>query len=131
MSVLKKAVGVIVGAAALLVPLTVTAQPADAATRFGCPRGDVCLYPEGKDFRHSTPSKKYYHYGVYNLHGVTGRHWLFNNQWGGAYVIAYYGPNATGKCFGFNTNGVSDWNWGPIDSIRLSTYLPARCEWSG
>jgi hypothetical protein len=105
---------------------TATSSGAAPQTRYACPYGDVCLYP-GEDYQHATPTDTWFRYGVYDLEGVRGRHRLFNNQWDGAYVIAYTGYGATGRCFGFRAPGISNWDWGPINSIRLSKTLPDGC----
>lgn len=134
MVVVGKLARIVVAVVACLVPLVVAA-PAQAATGtvHGCKRGWVCMYGQEASFETTTPTKSWYHYGVYNLHSVYGHHWIMDNQYGGAYVVLYEGYNGTGECYGFNTvnsgPGVVDPYMTPINSIRLSTYLPSRCTW--
>ena len=130
MSSLLRILTVVLGAVALAVPLSLTAVPAEAASPKGCPNGWVCLYPEGADPHKVNPEQKWFKYQTYNLKAVYGHHWLYNNQWGNAYVIAFDGYNGTGECFGFYGRGMSNWYWTPINSIRLSTSMPSRCDWS-
>ena len=117
----------------LILPLTVVG-PAQASgkTVDGCPRGYVCLYERNASLAKGNLQKKWFNYGVKNLHRVYGRHYIMNNQWGGAYVTLYTKPNGRGKCYGFKAkkNGpvVLRPNFTPIDSIRLSKRLPRGCE---
>ncbi|MBV6700363.1 hypothetical protein [Kitasatospora aureofaciens] len=62
---------------------------------------------------------RYYNYGTYNLSNQYGRHWLFNNQTGGAVVrlcTGYNGVNC-GAPFGPGWYAV---DLGPINSIVVS-----------
>lgn len=133
MKLLGKIGGLLAAAAIGLVPLTVSV-PAQAASKTvaGCPRGYVCLYERNASLSKGNLDKKWYSYGVYNLHSVYGRHWILNNQYGGAYVSLYTKSNGRGKCFGFNAKSGSPAalrpNFTPIDSIRVSKHLPSKCK---
>ena len=134
MKLLPRICGLIVAAVIGLVPLTVS-SPAQAASKTvaGCPRGYVCLYERGESLTKSHLQKKWFNYGVKNLHHVYGRHWIMNNQWGGAYVTLYTKPNGHGKCYTLKggksgSPTVDRRNFTPIDSIRLSKHRPDGCK---
>jgi len=132
MKLLQRIGGVLAAAAIGLAPLAVSV-PAQAASKTiaGCPRGYVCLYERGESRTKGHLQKKWFDYGVYNLHHVYGRHWIMNNQWGGAYVTLYTKSNGHGKCYAIKgTKGSTSAyrNFTPIDSIRLSKHRPHGCK---
>ena len=133
MKLLQRIGGVLAAAAIGLAPLAVSV-PAEASSKTvaGCPRGYVCLYERGASRTKGHLQKKWFDYGVYNLHHVYGRHRIMNNQWGGAYVTLYTKSNGRGKCYSIKgTKGsppVKRPNFTPIDSIRLSKYRPHGCN---
>ena len=134
MKLLQKVGGILVAAAVGLSPLAVSV-PAQASSKTvaGCPRGYVCLYERNESRSKGNLQKKWFDYGVYNLHHVYGRHWIMNNQWGGAYVTLYTKPNAHGKCYTLKggksgSPTVDRRNFTPIDSIRLSKHRPDGCK---
>lgn len=133
MKLLPRIGGLLVALAVGLLPLTMS-LPAQAASKTvaGCKRGYVCLYERDASLSKGNLQKKYFDYGVYNLHGVYGRHWIMNNQWSGAYVTLYTKRNAHGKCYALKASSggptVYRPNFTPIDSIRLSKHRPSGCS---
>ncbi|MFD3539869.1 hypothetical protein ACFWUQ_10255 [Streptomyces sp. NPDC058662] len=96
---------------------TATSAPADAWA--GCPDGAVCIYPENQNPA-VKPTHIYHAYGAHNLSNQVGRHWVLNNQTGGA---------SANLCTGYNGAGCGDRiaahtgvyaDLGPINSIRLN-----------
>ncbi|MFF9768481.1 hypothetical protein ACIGXF_13930 [Streptomyces sp. NPDC053086] len=61
----------------------------------GCPDGAVCVYPQNQDPAQS-PSLVLYSYGPHNLSNQVGRHWVLNNQYGGATASLCTGYNGVG-----------------------------------
>lgn len=61
-----------------------TAQP--NASTYGCPSGDVCIYPEGASYKNSNPIVSFYTYGTHPFANLYNYHWIFNNQTGNATV---------------------------------------------
>ena len=133
MKLMRKIGGVLAAAAIGLAPLMVSV-PAEAASKTvaGCPRGYVCLYERNASLSKGNLQKRWFNYGVYNLHHVYGRHWIMNNQWGGAYVTLYTKSNGRGKCYAIKAAKGSPTvyrpNFTPIDSIRVSKYRPDGCK---
>ena len=145
-SIKRMAIAVAIAAVAFTGAATtaVAAQPAPAVTTpsalptlngpssgtlFGCRSGWACLYTDRTDvLSASHPHTDYFFYGFDNFSNVTGMHWLFNNQTGGARVYLCLGFNGT-NCPPFTVNGVShpyvqagfvlNYNMTPINSIRL------------
>ncbi|MFE0193061.1 hypothetical protein [Streptomyces sp. NPDC059008] len=96
------------------------AQAAPAAASHGCPSGAVCVYPQNAGWNGDRPSHVYYSYGAHNLSGQVGRHYVFNNQTGGAKARTCTGYNGTGDCQGFMDPGYYvDKDLTPINSIVL------------
>lgn len=96
---------------------TVEAKPADAWA--GCPEGAVCIYPQNQNPA-VKPTHVFYTYGAHNLSNQFGRHWVLNNQYGGATANLCTGYNGAG-CGGAiaaKTGVYAD--LGPINSIRLN-----------
>jgi hypothetical protein len=102
-------------AGSLLVGGTAIATSASAATtsREPCPSGYACLY-DGSAY------SKYGSYGAHNLSGVTGSHFFFNAQTGGAKAYLCTGYNGTGTCTNVPAGTGTTKNFGPINSIYLS-----------
>jgi hypothetical protein len=87
----------------------------------GCPSGDACIYPENKGWNGGHPESNgyYYTYGVHELYGQYGDHYVFNNQTNNALVYLCKNTNGT-NCYGplyagFYTN----FDLTPINSIVL------------
>ncbi|GAA4528980.1 hypothetical protein [Amycolatopsis samaneae] len=92
--------------------------PVRAAAAYGCPDGDVCIYP-GPDWNDNRPEHKYYKYGTYNVYNMYGVHRIFNNQTGGATMRTCTGKNGVG-CEGYLPAGwYIDKDMTPINSITL------------
>ncbi|GHP00308.1 hypothetical protein KSF_103550 [Reticulibacter mediterranei] len=99
-------------------------QPMDCTagqTCHGCPPGYVCIYPEGSTngVNDTTPTQKYYYYGVYQLSNQYGQHEIINNQvdkawaslctdWQGATCHQMLAPLTLGT-----------YNLTPINSIKV------------
>lgn len=75
MKLLGRIGGVLVATTIGLLPLA-GSVPAQAASKTvaGCHRGYVCIYDRDASLAKGNLDKKYFHYGVYNLHHVYGRH---------------------------------------------------------
>ena len=134
MKLLPRIGGLLAAIAIGVTPLTVSVPAqAHSKTVAGCPRGYVCLYERNESRSKGNLEKKWFDYGVYNLHHVYGRHWIMNNQWGGAYVTLYTKANGHGKCYTLKAGKsgsptVHRRNFTPIDSIRLSKHRPDGCK---
>ncbi|MDH6221792.1 hypothetical protein [Streptomyces pseudovenezuelae] len=92
---LRKIVAVALASLALAgAGLTTPASAASAApsSQADCPAGYGCLYKGGS--WNSVPFT-YYHYGYYNLTGVSGTWRAYNHQTGGATMALCYGLNGT------------------------------------
>ncbi|MET9296604.1 hypothetical protein [Streptomyces sp. NPDC003077] len=84
-----------------------------------CPYGAVCIYPQNQDPAVS-PSHVFYSYGAHNLSNQYGRHWVLNNQYGGAYAHLCTGYNGAGCNYDIAPqNGVYA-DLTPINSITLT-----------
>ncbi|NLU70347.1 hypothetical protein [Streptomyces sp. HNM0574] len=90
------------------------------ASSHGCPSGAVCLYPENAGWNNDRPSHTFHSYGAHNIQGQTGKHFLFNNQTGGATARTCTGANGTGDCQGhLPANAYLEKDMTPINSIML------------
>jgi hypothetical protein len=90
-------------------------------TCHGCPPGYVCIYPEGSTngVNDSTPTQKFYYYGVYQLHNQYGQHEIINNQVDSAWAFLctdWQGANCT-WLLGPLTLGTYDLT--PINTIKV------------
>ncbi len=103
---------------ALLLLGTTATSPAQAQTRFGCPSGYVCIYPEKVSIRNE-PTNKYYRYGTYKLYNQYNAHGVFNNQTGGAKVQLCKNSNGTNCPYTLGANQYYYYNLTPINSIKL------------
>ena len=88
---------------------------AEGSPHNGCPYGAVCIYtPAGNAT--GTPEHIYWSYGEHQLYNEFGRHFVSNNQSGGANVLSLGG----GDYYFDLTAGTGTWiNLTPIDSIYL------------
>jgi len=123
-------------------PTTVTAVAAPSLTPvsgtvFGCRLQWVCLYTDHTNVLSAAhPHTDYFNYGFDNFSNVTGMHWLFNNQTGGARVYLCRNFGGT-NCPPFTVGGVTfkyipagvavNYNMTPINSIRLCAAV-AGCQ---
>ncbi|MEP6649827.1 MAG: hypothetical protein ABJA74_07915 [Lapillicoccus sp.] len=115
------------GIAALAAGVVATASvavaaPAHAAgTKYGCPYGAVCIYPQNADFTAGPEAGGiYYSYGPHNLVNQFGLHHFYNNQYGGAgfkVCAGYNGVNCSGVARA--TGGYAFYDLTPINSIVL------------
>ncbi|AYV31608.1 hypothetical protein HET69_10855 [Streptomyces sp. CJ_13] len=96
---------------------TAGAQPADVWA--GCPDGAVCIYPQDQNPA-VKPSNIYYSYGAHNLSNQFGRHWVLNNQYGGASasLCTGSGGRGCGNPIAQGTGVYADLT--PINSITLN-----------
>ncbi|MFI5617975.1 hypothetical protein [Streptomyces sp. NPDC051567] len=83
---------VTVAAAVMALGGPAAARPADWA---GCPDGAVCVYPQNQNPA-VKPSLIFRTYGAHNLSNQHGRHWVLNNQTGGATASLCTGTNGRG-----------------------------------
>lgn len=105
---------------ALLLLGTTATSPAQAQTRFRCPSGYVCIYPEGASrLNFSTPTNRYYRYGTYKLSNQYNGHYVYNNQTGGAKVALCKNSNGTNCPYTLGANQYVYYNLTPINSIKL------------
>lgn len=88
---------------------------AEGSPNNGCPYGAVCIYtPEGN--ANGTPEHIYWSYGIHQLHNEFGRHFVSNNQSGGANVLSL----GSGDIYFDLTAGTGTWiNLTPIDGLYL------------
>ncbi|GAA3119046.1 hypothetical protein GCM10010521_03250 [Streptomyces rameus] len=85
----------------------------------GCPDGAVCVYPQNQNPAQS-PSLVLYSYGPHNLSNQVGRHWVLNNQYGGATASLCTGYNGAG-CGAPIAEGTGVYaDLTPINSITLN-----------
>lgn len=88
-------------------------------SRYGCPRGYVCMYAEGRTLADlGSPVLEFYSYGAHNLSHVYGYHTLVNNQWGTATFDVCDGWNGT-QCEGLTGLGTLGMDFTPINSVVL------------
>lgn len=103
------------------------AASANAQSVLGCPRGAVCVYPEGRSLstlkKGPEPHEIYYSYGPHNLRGQYGFHVIVNNQYGGAGLTLCGGYNGTGGLHDVRSQVFSQLAIGvdltPVNSITL------------
>ncbi|MFJ2830021.1 hypothetical protein ACIPC1_21105 [Streptomyces sp. NPDC087263] len=116
------------GAAALLTTAaavvalggTAQAQPAaQAADWAGCPSGAVCIYPQNQDPAVS-PSNIYWAYGPHDLSNQTGRHWVLNNQTGGATADLCLNYGGTNCNYHMPSQFGAYADLTPVNSIKLN-----------
>lgn len=114
MSIRSGVTAVALMAGTLLAGGTALASSANAvaAPRDPCPSGYACLY-SGSGYT------KYGTYGSHNLSGVTGSHYFFNAQTGGALAYLCTGYNGTGSCEKVAAGVGVTRDFGPINSIYL------------
>ena len=104
---------------ALLLLGTTATSPAQGQTRYECPSGYVCIYPEKVFIGDTKPSNKYYRYGIYKLSNQYNTHWVYNNQTGGASVALCKNSNGTNCPYTLYQNEYGFYNFTPINSIKL------------
>ncbi|MBL1082460.1 hypothetical protein JK359_10780 [Streptomyces actinomycinicus] len=107
-------------AAAAVMAMTGAAHAKPAADPWaGCPDGAVCVYPQNQNPAQS-PSLVFYSYGPHNLSNQFGRHWVLNNQYGGATASLCTGYNGAG-CGAPIAEGTGVYaDLTPINSITLN-----------
>ncbi|MCQ9181359.1 hypothetical protein KMT30_20375 [Streptomyces sp. IBSBF 2953] len=106
-------------AATAMVALSGTAEAKPADDWAGCPSGAVCVYPQNQSPAQS-PSAVYWTYGAHDLSNQVGRHWVLNNQTGGASAelcLNYGGTNCNSTIAA--RNGVYA-DLTPVNSIKLN-----------
>ncbi|MFJ6783790.1 hypothetical protein [Streptomyces yangpuensis] len=96
---------------------SVEAKPVD--TWAGCPDGAVCIYPQNENPA-VRPTHVFYRYGAHNLTNQFGKHWVLNNQYGGATANLCTGSNGAGcgSPIAAKTGVYADLT--PVNSIRLN-----------
>ncbi|WP_046780690.1 hypothetical protein [Streptomyces yangpuensis] len=96
---------------------SVEAKPVD--TWAGCPDGAVCIYPQNENPA-VRPTHVFYRYGAHNLSNQFGKHWVLNNQYGGATANLCTGSNGAGcgSPIAAKTGVYADLT--PVNSIRLN-----------
>ncbi|HEU5429010.1 MAG TPA: hypothetical protein VFU74_19165 [Actinocrinis sp.] len=90
---------------------------------YGCPSGAVCIYVDDASIHLYAQyiTNEYWSYGAHNLYNQYGKHWVLNNQTGGASVTLCYGANGT-DCTGptIAAGWWGDDDLGPINSVTLN-----------
>jgi hypothetical protein len=108
--------------AAVTLVAAISAPSAEAAgTKYGCPYGAVCIYPQNAELTAGPePGGIYYSYGPHNLVNQYGYHIIYNNQYGGAGFKVCLDYNG-GRCSGVAraTGPYPPYNLTPINSIVL------------
>ncbi|KOU20564.1 hypothetical protein ADK52_25980 [Streptomyces sp. WM6372] len=106
-------------AAAAVVALSGSADAKPADDWAGCPYGSVCIYPQDQNPA-VKPSHVFTSYGAHNLSNQYGRHWVLNNQYGGATasLCTGYDGKGCGSPIAQGTGVYAD--LGPINSITLN-----------
>jgi len=102
--------------------VAVAPAPADAAgTKYGCPYGAVCIYPQNAELTAGPEAGGiFYSYGPHNLVNQFGRHLFYNNQYGGAgfkVCTGYNGVNCSPVARA--TGPYTFYDLTPINSIVL------------
>lgn len=102
-----------------LLSIAVATPPAQAAaTQWGCSSGYVCVY-ERDPALWADPELSFYTYGYHVLSNQVGKHWVFNNQTGGA--KAHLCKGTSGNCvLTINSDNMYEYDLTPINSIRLT-----------
>jgi hypothetical protein len=85
-----------------------------------CPDGAVCIYAAGAEPAHSDPTHIFKRYGAHNLRNQFGRHWVLNNQYGGATANLCRGYNGTNCDRPIAAKTGVNANLTPINSVRLN-----------
>ncbi|MFJ3910669.1 hypothetical protein [Streptomyces vinaceus] len=106
-------------AAAAVVALSGSADARPADDWAGCPYGSVCIYPQDQNPA-VKPTHIFTSYGAHNLSNQYGRHWVLNNQYGGATasLCTGYGGKNCGSPIAEGRGVYAD--LGPINSITLN-----------
>ncbi|GHD93010.1 hypothetical protein [Streptomyces naganishii] len=105
-------------AAAAVVGLSGVADARPADPWAGCPDGAVCVYPQDQNPA-VRPSLVFYSYGPHNLTNQYGRHWVLNNQYGGATAALCTGSGGVG-CGSRIAQGTGVYaDLTPVNSITL------------
>lgn len=113
----RSAAALATAAVAVMTLSTGTAQASDGSWA-GCPYGAVCIYPQNQNPAVS-PTHVFYNYGAHNLSNQYGRHWVLNNQYGGATAQLCTGYNGAGCNYTIAEGGGVYADLTPINSITL------------
>ncbi|MFB7788151.1 hypothetical protein ACFY0N_12165 [Streptomyces vinaceus] len=105
--------------AAAVVALSGSADARPADDWAGCPYGSVCIYPQDQNPA-VKPTHIFTSYGAHNLSNQYGRHWVLNNQYGGASASLCTGYNGTGCGYRIDQGKGVYADLGPINSITLN-----------
>ncbi|MEU6775055.1 hypothetical protein [Streptomyces sp. NPDC046759] len=106
-------------ATAAVLAMSGAAHAKPASPWAGCPDGAVCVYPQDQNPAQK-PSLVFYSYGAHNLSNQYGRHWVLNNQYGGATASLCTGYDGAG-CGSPIAQGTGVYaDLSPINSITLN-----------
>ena len=91
-----------------------------AADKTGCPRGAVCVYPNGS-WNGGNPTYVFWSYDAHKIYNQYGIHRVYNNQTDDARAYICENGNGTSCTYYIPAGTYYDYNLSPINSVKLTS----------